>query len=408
MKKISKIVNIALIVTIIGVSFWLEIAYPMQCSYLRPSLSFSTDKSSEATVKFDELILVELAKKIEKVREIKIKIELNDEEKEFFVTEWEEAIDWIFNNAPEIKKLFIGYCKFYYKPEQYATFEDFYYEKKKELLFINGPLYFKIPEIKKLFNYPVMAKLRNGVNNAALEEWRLKLELLHELLRQLNFLEKGVIIDLAQGANITVCKATENMVIGINRASEKDIKPFELQEVIFSFLELFGSNLNIDYEEVNRKLVYKIGDITKPEELKNIIEEVAFRDESVKTSPKAWFLNYSDIYAKFDNPALWVREMNSLIKKGDLIISGPDMNNFGDLFEDSGEYENISDRLPRFIVKIFHAAITEQFIVSTFRELQYIHPLRSVTILRKKMDQKPGKEYNALKNLGRNKIDSAL
>ncbi|NQV04127.1 MAG: hypothetical protein HQ532_01395 [Candidatus Omnitrophica bacterium] len=377
MRKINKIINIALIFTTIGVFCYSNFTYSLPYTKLRPPHGFSISSKSETAEKVNSMTLQMIVKDIEEIRKRKITVE----EKEFSITECREAMDLIFDRRTEISDyIWRPFDSSFWYPNRFGDLETFSKAVKEWLLFGNLTS-FSYDYEKELYNDPAISKLRKQVMGPALNEWKLLWELLRALLHELGLTKNTVIIDLVQGANPGTC-IIGDMVIGINDMDRSGVRD--------AFIDLYGSQVGLTREGVGGKLYYKHAvDITKVERIREAIKEAESENESFQAMPRVWLINQIHRIAHLRDQE--IKNMGNLIKEGDLfIISGSYSPDIKRILLETEEYEEITKSIPANVLNIFEDGITDRFsIYGPEGTFQHIYRLASLNILRKKPAQEP-------------------
>jgi len=211
---------------------------------------------------------------------------------------------------------------------------------------------------------------------------------------KLGLTEEITLVDIAPGANPGSCLLSDN-IIAINQTKHT----FTMNRFIDFYSEMFGPDLyqeifgvtkeDIDSTNPDRKLHYKIGQVDDPDSIADAIEEVYRIKEAIRSNSKVWLL--SNIYNAVGRTPkeafwnLWIDEMYNLIGEKDLIIiSGYNSDKLTKIFLESDHYEEVTKYLPNAVRNILKQPITATFWSWMSTDSQYIQPLFSIRILRKK------------------------
>ncbi|MBU1146834.1 MAG: hypothetical protein KKD11_00570 [Candidatus Omnitrophica bacterium] len=152
MRGIKKGYSLVLIFTTIGVFLWVDIGY---------SLRIPHGCTSKTTI--DRLISIRmkaLVRKVEKVKQREIELEIDGQKKNFFVVEWEKASQWIYENYPGLTE---------FERETLLYNDDTLFDNSESLA-----------EEFEIYKAPVMIKLRRAVVEVILRLWCYTTELLRE------------------------------------------------------------------------------------------------------------------------------------------------------------------------------------------------------------------------------------
>ena len=389
--KINKIINIALIITLIGVFLYSSPVYS-----LRPSHGYSPEKKDVTDDRFNALSIESLVQKIEEIKEQKINIKILDKQEEVIAVRWEVLLNKIFDQYPELKsllkELFDIHVKYAQNTDYHRVygFEEFY-KTRTEALILGNLTPSASPTEKELYNHPVIASLRDQILGIALTEYNLKWRLLHALLSNMVPSRPIVKFDFGQGANPGTCIgcAKGDIVIGLNNR--------HVSSVMDAFVE-FNKDMGLTSEDIKKILKRKLTNIRNPDEIKDAIEAIS-RDSSrsFQASSRILFFNQllnitiSDMVfngasgIKAANVGTWMQEINSLIREGDLfVVCGADPNNLETRLLGTGEFRNITNEVPPMALNVFKSAIATRFYITSLDcNFQHIYSPGKPRILRK-------------------------